>query len=82
MRVLNDTAESRVALIQEYIYVLTTDEEQRQHLLEVVSDHRKNFPESTKRGDASGLQKTGQWNRRVVGSNIANNINGFRHHRR
>ena len=71
-----------VALIKEYIYVLTTNEEQRQHLLKVVADHRKNFPESAKRDDIFGLQKTGLWNIRVVGSIIANNINGFRHHRR
>jgi len=56
LRVVNDTAERGVALIQEYVHVLTKDEEQRQCLLQVVADHRKNFPDATKRTIVAGLQ--------------------------
>ncbi|KAG7162744.1 Heterogeneous nuclear ribonucleoprotein U-like protein 1-like 2 [Homarus americanus] len=36
MKVVNDVAERGVALIQDYIHVITKDEEQRQFLLQVV----------------------------------------------
>ena len=38
----NDTAVRGVALIQEYIHVLTKDKTQRQCLFQVVAGHRKN----------------------------------------
>ncbi|KAG7173857.1 hypothetical protein Hamer_G018135 [Homarus americanus] len=57
MKVVNDVAERGVALIQDYIHVITKDEEQRQFLLQVVSDHRKNFPNSLKRTVIEALKK-------------------------
>jgi len=44
--VINDHAEWGVALIQEYNRSLTKDEEQLQFLLQVVSRHRAQFPDS------------------------------------
>ena len=46
MKVTNDTAERGVSLIQNYLHVLTKDEEQRQYLLQIVSERRKKFPDS------------------------------------
>ena len=40
IRVVNDVAERGVALIQNYLHILTKDEEQMQCLLKVVNDHR------------------------------------------
>ena len=48
MKIVYDVAERGVALIQDYIHVITKDEEQRQYLLHVVAAHRKNFPNSQK----------------------------------
>ena len=53
--VINDHAERGVALIQEYNRKLTQDEEQLQFLLQVVSRHRAEFPDSTKKTVATGL---------------------------
>lgn len=52
LKVVNDTAERGVSLIQRYNETLTKDEEQRQFLLQVVCHHRNQYPEPTK----SGLQ--------------------------
>ena len=49
LSVTNDHAERGVALIQEFNQHLTKDEEQLQFLLQVVSDHRKRFPDCLKR---------------------------------
>jgi len=43
-KVVNDTAERGVALIQEFNDILTNNEEQKQFLLQVVSQHRKLCP--------------------------------------
>src|SRR6218665_2566106 len=43
LSVVNDRAERGVALIQEYNQILTKDEGQKQALLQVVSEHRKQF---------------------------------------
>ena len=48
IKVTNDNAERGVALIQEYNRYLTKDEEQLQFLLQVVAEHRKQFPDSRK----------------------------------
>ena len=47
-KVVNDKAERGVKLIQDFNSCLTKDEEQRQFLLQVVSECRKNFPDSSK----------------------------------
>ena len=51
----NDTAVRRVALIQEYIHVLTKDKTQRQCLFQVVAGHRINFIDATKKTVIAGL---------------------------
>jgi hypothetical protein len=46
--VTNDCAEREVALITDYIEIITKDEDQRQHLLQGVELHRKCFPNAKK----------------------------------
>lgn len=48
LRVINDNAERGVALITEFNDKITHNEEQKQFLLHVVADHRKNVPNATK----------------------------------
>ena len=48
LKVVNDTAERGVALIQEYNRTLTKDEDDLQFLLQVVSDHRQLHPTTRK----------------------------------
>ena len=48
LSVTNDHAERGVALIQEYNRLLTKDEEQLQFLVQVVADHRRQFPDTRK----------------------------------
>ena len=54
----NDTAVRGVALIQEYIHVLTKDKTQRQCLFQVVAGHRKNFIDATKKTVIAGLTRS------------------------
>lgn len=49
LKVVNDSAERGVALIQEYNGILTHDEEQLQFLMQVVEQHRHKFPDCSKR---------------------------------
>ena len=44
LKVVNDTAERRVKLNQDYAAILTENEEQRRSLLQIVEKHRKEFP--------------------------------------
>jgi len=55
LRVVNDTAERGVALMQEYNALLTKDEEQTQFALQVVKEHRKLYPDSKKATLMQGL---------------------------
>ena len=48
LTVTNDHAERGVALIEEFNRALTHTEEQAQNLLQVVSEHRKKFPNCKK----------------------------------
>lgn len=48
LRVVNDFAERGIALIQDYNTAITTDEAQKQYLLQTVERHRKMFPDSRK----------------------------------
>ncbi|KAG0713119.1 hypothetical protein GWK47_016871 [Chionoecetes opilio] len=48
LRIVNDTAERGVALIQSFNLRLTKDEEQRQFLLQVVEAHRHQQPGTSK----------------------------------
>ena len=45
---VNDLAERGVALMQEYNQLLTKDEDQKQALLQTVSEHRKKYPDAKK----------------------------------
>ena len=49
LKVVNDTAQRGVALIQAYSGSLTRDEEQLQYLLQVVAAYRQAVPQPTKR---------------------------------
>ena len=49
LKVVNDTAERGVTLIQAYSGSLTRDEEQLQYLLQVVAAHRQVVPQPSKR---------------------------------
>ena len=55
LRVVNDTAERGVALMQEYNALITKDEEHIQFVLQVVSEHRKLYPDSKKATIVKGL---------------------------
>ena len=55
LSVANDAAERGVKLIQDFNDILTRDEEQKQFLLQVVQDHRRLYPDATKRTVVSGL---------------------------
>lgn len=48
LRVVNDVAERGVKLIQDFNLSITRNEEQKQYLLQVVSQHRALFPEAKK----------------------------------
>ena len=48
LKVVNDSAERAVKLTQDYINILTRDEDQKQYLISVVEEHRKNFPNANK----------------------------------
>ena len=47
-KVVNGTAERGIKLIQDFNSCLTKDEEQQQFLLQLVSECRKFFPDSSK----------------------------------
>ncbi|KYM94609.1 hypothetical protein ALC62_14760 [Cyphomyrmex costatus] len=49
MKVVNDVAERGVALVEEYTGLITRDERQYQALLQVVKDHRKKYPNPSKK---------------------------------
>lgn len=48
IRVTNDTAERGVRLMEEYNNKLSTNDEQKQYILKVVSDYRKKYPDYRK----------------------------------
>ncbi|KYN10007.1 hypothetical protein ALC57_17866, partial [Trachymyrmex cornetzi] len=48
LKVVNDTAERAVKLIQDYNACLTKNEEQKQFILQVVSDYKRCFPDAKK----------------------------------
>ena len=53
LKVVNDSAERVVALIQAFNKTLTQDEDQLQFVLQVVSEHRRVFPSTNKDGLAA-----------------------------
>ena len=48
LNVTNDAAERGVALIQSFNNSITTDEEQKQFLFQIVEEHRRSLPNSNK----------------------------------
>ena len=48
LAVVNDRAERAVKLMQDFNSSITTNEEQKQYLLKVVSSHRAKYPEARK----------------------------------
>ena len=48
LKVVNDVAERGIALVNQYNQCLTKNEEQFQFLLQVVKEHRKNYPNCNK----------------------------------
>lgn len=48
LKVVNDLAERGVKLISDYNDLLTTDEDQKQYVLQVVSECRKLYPDAFK----------------------------------
>ena len=48
LKLTNEIAERRVALIQQYNMLHTRDEEMKQYLLQVVQEHGKKFPSCKK----------------------------------
>ena len=57
LKVVNDTAERGVQLMAEYNSILTRNELERQHILEVVSEYRKTYPTSKKKDLVTPLNK-------------------------
>lgn len=49
MRVVNDTAERGVKLIEDFNNTITKDEAQKQYLLQVVAECRRLYPDTSKR---------------------------------
>ena len=56
LKVVNDTAERGVKLIQDYNSILTNDEDQKQYLLQVVQQQRRNFPDASKNRIIAGMK--------------------------
>src|SRR6218665_1186290 len=48
LRVVNDTAERGVALMQEFNALLTKDEEKTKFAIQVIKEHRKRYIDSKK----------------------------------
>ena len=48
LKVVNDCAERAVKLIEDFNSIITKNEEQKQYLLQIVADYRKNHPDSKK----------------------------------
>jgi len=61
LAVVNDRAERAVKLMQDYNSSITTNEEQKQYLLQIVSEHRAKYPQARKAllvGDDTEAKKT------------------------
>lgn len=48
LKIVNDTAERAVHLMESYSNILTKDEDQKQYILQVIAEYRKKFSDSTK----------------------------------
>ncbi|KAE9542479.1 hypothetical protein AGLY_003340 [Aphis glycines] len=61
LKTVNDTAERGIKLIEDYNSILTTNEEQKQFVLQIVSDYRKIFPDCKKQTLKRKLEKKGEF---------------------
>src|SRR6218665_1905063 len=59
LRVVNNTAERGVALMQEFNALLTKGKEQTQFAIQVIKEHRKCYPDSKKETLLKGLGPVG-----------------------
>ena len=48
MRVVNDTAERAVKLSEEYINILVRSENEKQYVIQIVSEYKKEYQNPTK----------------------------------
>jgi len=48
LKVVNDTAERSIKLIEDYNSIITKNEDQKQFLLQVVRNYRQKYPDSKK----------------------------------
>ena len=48
LKVVNDTAEREVKLMEDYNKILSRSEEEKQCILQIVSKYRKKYPDSMK----------------------------------
>lgn len=48
LKVVNDTAERSVKLMQEFHGLITKDEQQKQYIFQCVEEHRKKYPNCQK----------------------------------
>ncbi|KAG7166425.1 hypothetical protein Hamer_G005524 [Homarus americanus] len=56
MKVVNDSAERAIALIERYNESITQNEDQKQYLLQVVATHRKKLPTASKAAMMKGYK--------------------------
>jgi hypothetical protein len=61
MKVVNDCAEWGVALIQTFNIALTKNEDQKQYLLKLVAEHRKEIPKTKQSSSASANCALAVW---------------------
>jgi len=55
LRVVKDAAERGVKLVTDYSQILTKDEQQLKLLLQVVEEHRNEFPDMKKSAIVTGI---------------------------
>lgn len=49
LKVVNDTAERAVSLMEGYNNILTNNDDQKQCIMQIISEYRKQYPDSTKK---------------------------------
>ena len=55
IKVVNDTAERGVKLMEDHNKILSRSEEEKQYILQIVSEYRKKYPDSMKSTLAADL---------------------------
>lgn len=48
LRVVNDTAERAVKLCEQYIHILSRNEDEKQYVIQIVSEYKKKYQNPTK----------------------------------